>query len=152
MHLSSFLTPDRIKLSLEAHRKKEAIKEVAALLDGAPEIADRERFLKEVFRRESVEATGIGNGVAVPHARTDAVESLVMALGRSVGGVDFGAVDGRPVHLIFIMGTPRSNVTEYLKMMAQLSRMVRASGFVDELMGASSPEAVLEVLKKREES
>jgi len=148
---SDFLRPDRIKMSIAATRKREAVKEVANILEGAPEIKDRERFLKEIFERESVEATAIGNGVAVPHARTDAVTDLVIALGRSQQGVDFGSVDGKPVRLLFVMGTPRANVTNYLKILAQLSRVVRSPGCVDKAMAADTPQKIVDIFRALEE-
>ena len=151
IHFSDFLRPDRIKLSITATRKREAIKEVANILEGAPEIRDKERFLKEIFERESVEATAIGNGVAVPHARTDAVTDLVIAVGRSQTGVDFGSVDGKPVRLVFVMGTPRANVTNYLKILAQLSRVVRSPGCMDKAMAADTAQKIVDVFRALEE-
>jgi fructose-specific phosphotransferase system IIA component len=151
IHFSDFLRPDRIKLSIAATRKREAIKEVANILDNALEIRDKERFLKEIFERESVEATAIGNGVAVPHARTDAVTDLVIAVGRSQAGVDFGSMDGKPVRLVFVMGTPRANVTNYLKILAQLSRVVRSPGCLDKTMAADTAQEIVDIFRALEE-
>ncbi|MBN1808409.1 MAG: PTS sugar transporter subunit IIA [Planctomycetes bacterium] len=149
-HVSEFLRPDRVKLTLEAVRKKEAIKEVASILDGDEAVLDREQFLKEIFQREKVETTGIGNGVAIPHARTDAVGDLVISVGRSADGVDFGAVDGKPVKLIFVMGTPKANVTKYLKLLAQLSRLVRSNGCVEKVLNAGTRQDVVDVFREAE--
>jgi len=147
MRFSEFLRPDRVKLSVSAKRKKEAIKEVAGILDGCGEVTNSEKFIKEIFQREGVETTGIGNGVAVPHARTDAVNDLVIALGRSDEGIEFGAVDGKPVKLIFVMGTPKANVTTYLKVLAQLSRVVRTNGCVEKALKAKTAEEMVEIFK-----
>lgn len=151
MRFHQYLDPTRISLSIEASRKKEAIKEVARLLHDAPEVEDFERFLKDVFERETVESTGIGNGVAVPHARTDAVESLIVSVGRSEQGVEFGAVDGKPVRILFCMGTPRQGVTEYLRLLAHVTRLVHQEGFVNRLLAASSPEELISVFREAEE-
>jgi len=151
IRFSDFLQPARIRLSISSTRKREAIKEIANILDGTPEIVDRERFLKDIFEREAVEATGIGNGVAVPHARTDAVKELVIAVGRSEHGIEFGAVDGKPVRLIFVMGTPRANVTDYLKILAQLSRVVRCPGCLEKVIAATEPEEIIKVFRALEE-
>ncbi len=148
---SDLLRPERIRLSIASTRKRDAIKEVAGILDDANAVKDRDRFLKEIFERENVEATCIGNGVAVPHSRTDAVDELVIALGRSEQGVEFGATDGKPVKLIFVMGTPRANVTNYLKILAQLSRVVRCHGCLDKVMAAAKPEEIIEVFRALEE-
>lgn len=151
MRFFECLASERVSLGIHAGRKKEAIKEVARLLSGAPGVEDFERFLKDVFERETVESTGIGNGVAVPHARSEGVSSFVVAVGRSAEGIEFGAVDGKPVKLLFCMGTPRQNVTEYLRMLAHLTRLVQREGFVGKLLNAAGPEDFIRVFREAEE-
>ena len=151
MQFYECLAPERISLEINAVRKKEAIKEVARLLSKAPGIVDFERFLKDVFERETVESTGIGNGVAVPHARSEGVSSFAVAVGRSSEGIEFGAVDGKPVKLLFCMGTPRQNVTEYLRMLAHLTRLVQQEGFAAQLLEADTPEKFIDVFRRAEE-
>lgn len=150
MRFCECLKPERIKLGLAASRKKEAIKEVAQLLASGPEMTDFECFLRDIFERETVESTGIGNGVAVPHARSDGVNAFVVGVGSSSNGIEFGAVDGKPVRLLFCMGTPRRNVTEYLRMLAHLTRLVQQNGLVQRLLSAANPEEFIGVFRDTE--
>ncbi|MHC4258894.1 MAG: PTS sugar transporter subunit IIA [Planctomycetota bacterium] len=149
--VSHYLAKDRILPALEAHQKEEAIKEIAALLSGAKQVVDVERFVVDVLAREKIKTTGIGDGVAIPHARTHAVKALVIALGRSSKGVEFNSVDGKPASLIFLIGTPKGKDTAgYLRVLAHLSRLLMQESFRYALFVAPSPEEIVNELKKVE--
>ncbi|MBW2045675.1 MAG: PTS sugar transporter subunit IIA [Deltaproteobacteria bacterium] len=149
--ITNFLKKERIRLNLRASCKEEAIKEMTALLGNAIEISNFELFLKDVFKRESLKATGIVNGIAIPHARTQAVKEFVIAVGRSYDGVDFGALDNRPAKLIFLIGTPKDKgVNTYLRILAHLTRLLQKEDFKNGLLCASSPEEIIEQFRKVE--
>jgi fructose-specific phosphotransferase system IIA component len=116
----------------------EAIKELAEVLRGAEEVRDFDAFVNDIFEREKDGTTGIGNRVAAPHARTDAVNRFVIAIGKSDEGVDFESIDGEPVKILFLMGTPKSPLGDYLKMLAHLMRLLKERDFVENLIGAQS--------------
>lgn len=150
MKISEYLEAKFICLELQAATKEEAIKELADLIKDCPEINDFDQFLKDVFEREGMMSTGIGNNVAVPHARTDAVNKLVIVMGRSHAGIDFEAVDKLPVNLIFLMGTPTKDMGDYLKTLAYLTRVLMKDDFRKQLLDAKSSDEIIEIFANRE--
>lgn len=149
--ITNFLREERIALDLSAYDKEDAIRKVAALLGNATEISDFDLFLKDVFERELLSTTGIGNGIAIPHARTRAVKEFVIAVGRSSDGVDFGALDNRPANLIFLMGTPKDKgLNSYLRILAHLTRLLQKEDFKKGLLYASSPKEIVEQFREVE--
>jgi PTS system fructose-specific IIC component len=152
MKIADFLTQDRILLNLKASSKEEAIKEIAGLLGSSKEVIDFDLFLKDVFERESLNTTGIGNHIAIPHARTDAVKDFVIAFGRAPEGIEFNSLDKRPAKFIFLMGTPKEKgLSNYLKMLARLTRLLNKEDFQEALGKASAPGEVIEQFRKAED-
>lgn len=151
MNISKHLKKEQICLNLKATDKKAVIRELANFLRGAKEITDFNSFLKDVFKREKMETTGIGNEIAIPHARTDATSEFVIAFGRSVKGVKFQSLDGQPVKLIFLMATPKQDIRRYLQILARLTRLLKKADFRKSLMEVSNAKEVKEVFKKTEE-
>jgi len=150
MKLADYLQQERISLQMKAKSKEEAIKELCELVKGIPEISDVEKFLQDVFEREKVQTTGIGDGVALPHARSDAAKGIFIAFGRSDEGVEFDSMDGKPVHLLFLIGTSKNSVSVYLKVLARLSRFLREEWFRKKLMSAKDAQEVLEIFREAE--
>ena len=150
MELTDFITPQLIKLELAATQKVDAIKELITLLDKAGYVSDSEAFLKSVLEREKVGSTGIGKGIAIPHSRTATVREVVVAVGRSSEGIEFEALDNKPVHLIFLIAAPIESGGLYLKALARLSRLLRYQEFRNELMEAKTVEEVLKIISSEE--
>jgi PTS system nitrogen regulatory IIA component len=142
--ISECLPIDRINLSLKSITKEAAIEELGESLKDHPAVTSYDTFIKDVFDRERVGTTGIGHGIAIPHARTDAVNQFIIAFGRSESGIPFGAPDGEPVRLIFLMGAVKTQVSNYLKILARLTRVLRKESFRDRLLKARDPEEVLQ--------
>lgn len=152
MKISDFLKTDRINLSFKAaDTKEETIKMLAENLNGASEIADFDQYLADVYERENLGTTGIGFGLALPHARTDAVKGILVQVARIDDGVDFKSLDGENVKLIFLMGTPKSEVQNYLKMLSNLTRLLKKELFRTSLLEAKTPEEIIEIFKREEE-
>lgn len=146
MKVTDFLTKDKILLDVTSRTKDDAIKEIAAVLKDSKKIRDYDQFLKDVFEREALNTTGIGNAVAIPHARTDAVSDFVMAYGCIKQGMEFHSVDGKPVKFIFLMGTPKNKgLNEYLQLLAYLTRLLNKSDFQQALLNAAGPEEVIKL-------
>ena len=148
--LSEFLTNTQICLELQATDKEGVITELAEYIKEADGMKNFNAFLKDVFKREDVATTGIGGEVAIPHARTDAVESFVIAFGRSSEGVDFKALDSKPCKLFFMLGTPKDQVPQYLQILAHLTRLLKDQAFCNELLAAKTPETVIHVFEDAE--
>lgn len=143
MKLCDYLTEDTVVADVTAAGKNDAIAELAGTLRRSPAVRDVEEFLGAVFAREMESSTGIGDGIAVPHARTDSVGDFVAAVGRVPYGVDFQAVDGKPVTLIILMGIPTRMVKPYLKMLAHLSLLVKQPEFAEAVRHAEDGAGLL---------
>jgi len=151
MKIVDLLMPQSITLNLQAQNKTDAINELAALLKGRKEVNNLDTFIKDVFERESLNSTGIGDGVAVPHARTDEVNDFVIAFGRSAG-IEFDAIDKKPAKLIFLMGTPKGKgINNYLKILAKLTRLLSKAELKELLYAAKNVEEAINAFKHFEQ-
>jgi fructose-specific phosphotransferase system IIA component len=152
MPISDYLKEEQILLELDADSKESAIREIAGSMRRNPSITRYEAFVEDIFERETFSTTGTGHGIGVPHARTEAVSDIVIALGRSAQGIDFGSLDGKPVHLIFVLGTPkRKDLSLYLSVLARLTRLLERPAFRESLLAAATPSGVLEAFRAVEE-
>lgn len=147
MDVLDYLDENLITCDLKATNKTDAIKELAGLAKKSSIVKDGGCFLKDVFEREETKSTGIGEGIAFPHARTDSVSDNVIVFGRSSQGVDFEAFDGKPAHLIFLMGIPTANINSYLKMLSYLSRKLKQEDFREKLMLSQEPHEVIQLFQ-----
>lgn len=145
-YLAQLLDPARIALAVRNTRRTAALREIAQLLEGHPDVADFAGFYGELLARERLEPTYIGNGIALPHARTDHVRRTVMAVGRSNPGVFFETCN-QTVRLIFVLGAPRSDPGNYLRLVGTLCRVLRDPAVCDALFRASDPGTFAAVLQ-----
>ncbi|USS40548.1 fructose PTS transporter subunit IIA [Thermococcus aggregans] len=137
-----------IKMELEGSNKKEVIMELIELLYEHGVVKDKEKFFEDVWAREQVTPTGVGFGIAIPHAKSSAVVTPTVAIGKSTKGVDFEAIDGKPVHLVFLIGVPENAPDLHLKILSSLSRRLVHEEFREALMKAKSPHEIVEILSK----
>ena len=151
MKLCDYLTAKTICLDLKSRQKNEAVAELVELLGDNPAVRDRQEFLGAVFAREIENTTGIGDGVAIPHARTDSVADFVAAVGCSKAGVEFNSVDGKPAKLVILMGIPKRMVREYLKLLAHLSLLLKQKDFVRSVLAAPDAAGILAAFASHEE-
>jgi mannitol/fructose-specific phosphotransferase system IIA component (Ntr-type) len=148
--LSKLLDCSRITLSVKNSRRTAAINEVARLLEGHPDVSDFQGFYNELLARERLDTTCLGNELALPHARTEHVKKIVLAVGRSSEGVFFEN-GNQTVRLLFILGTPKANATDYLMIVSSLCKILKDPANRNALMAAESSEAFLQVLISAEE-
>jgi fructose-specific phosphotransferase system IIA component len=148
--ISELLPRSAILLTLNSREKFEVIRELIQPLLSSGAIADAAEFTSAIVRRENLESTGIGQGVAIPHARTRAVTQMVLAFARSETGVDFSSLDGKPSHLIFLIAAPEEQKTEYIMTLARLSRLLRRDEVRIGLNKAATPDDVLRVVQQYE--
>jgi len=139
-----------IALDGEAETKDEAISKTVDLLKQSGAVANAEKFLSAVLERESLGSTAIGRGIALPHARTQYIEEITIAFMRLKEGVDFSAVDGEPVRLIFLMGTPLKKVSEYLTVLSRLSNILKDESVRKQIYKAKSPFEIRTLFKKHD--
>ncbi|MEO0082843.1 MAG: PTS sugar transporter subunit IIA [candidate division WOR-3 bacterium] len=148
--LSEIILNNGIILNVQNTEKIAVIKELAQKLIEQNLISDTEEFFSAILRRENLESTGIGQGVAIPHARTSAIKNIVIVFGRSQTGVDFSSLDGQPSHLIFLIAAPENMKTEYIMTLARLSRLLRKSEVRNALMAAQTSNDVIEIIRQYE--
>jgi fructose-specific phosphotransferase system IIA component len=150
--IATMLEEGNIDLELKANKKKQAIQELAGLMNDTGRVPDCARIAKEVLAREKSSSTGIGHGIAIPHKLTPLARETVMVFGRSRGGVAFDSIDRKPVHLLFFIIGPENATADHLKLLSRLSRLLTQERFRDELMAAESGKDVIELFRRNEES
>ncbi len=148
MKMMDFLKEETIEVNLRSHRKKDVLKELVNLLVATGDVKDKDMVMKSILDREKLGSTGVGNGVAIPHARTGAVRRLVGAFGCSRKGINFKALDGKPVFIFFLLLAPKDSAGPHLKALARISRLVGDEKFRKTLRKARSKEKVLEVIRE----
>ena len=148
--ISELLTPDLIKLELTSKNKEGVLAEVADMVHKAGKVSDKETFLGALMKRENLESTGIGKGLAIPHARTDTVDGVVMAFARSKEGVDFQSLDQKPAYLVFLIASPEREKSAYIKALARISRLMRRDTFRQQLMKVNTPQEVVQLIARNE--
>jgi fructose PTS system EIIBC or EIIC component len=147
--LSGYLTELTVKVALDARDKEAAIREMAELLARTGKVADLDELVATALRREEQGTTGLGEEIAIPHAKTDAVTAPVVGFARSAEGVEWGSLDGTKARLVFMISVPEAAAgDEHLRILALLSRRLTDPGFRERLIAAPDEGAVLEVLSE----
>ena len=149
LRIRDILKPQAVTANLKATKKREALKELVELL--ASDVGDQKAIVKGLVARENLGSTGIGQGIAVPHTRTNETDTLVAAFGISKKGVSFNALDGEPVYIFFLLVAPPESSGPHLKALARISRILRDSAFCAILRTANSEEDVYRLITKEDE-
>ena len=146
MKLSKFSEEHLINFNLTSKTKDDVIKELVELAAKSKLVKDKDLLLKDIITRENLVTTGVGYGVAFPHAKTKATRGIVIAFGRSDGGVEFEAMDKKPVHLFFLIAAPEDAIGAHLKVMAHLSFLMKSEKNREKLLTVKSPGELLQIL------
>ncbi len=150
MQLADLLSIERIRIPLEGGTKDELLRELVSVLAEDDGIGDRDVVLQAVRDREAILSTGIGHGVAIPHGKSPVVPELRMAAGRTATPVDFDALDGQPVQLLFLLIGPESAAGPHIKALSRISRLVRREDLRERLVRAGSAREFLDALRDAE--
>ncbi|MCP1276141.1 PTS fructose transporter subunit IIABC [Leuconostoc citreum] len=150
MKISELLVPEVMILDLKAKTKQAAFEEMINRLYEAGRITDKKVFLEGILARESQTTTGLGDGIAMPHAKNSAVKMPTVAFARSTAGVDYQAMDGQPVHLLFMIAVPANANNTHLEALASLSRYLLQDGFMNKLKQATTPDDVVNLFTTQE--
>jgi nitrogen PTS system EIIA component len=150
--LTDLLTSERIKIPLVSSTKDDLLRELVDLAADGVQVKDREEVLRAVIDREEVLSTGIGHGVAIPHGKSASVNNLVLVAGVTPQGVDFEALDGKPVHLFFLLVGPEAAAGQHVKALSRISRLLRRESFRQRLIDAPDAETFYAVLAEAEAS
>ncbi len=146
-----FLYPKAIVLDVQSRDKKGVITELVECLSKEKKVKDTPKAITSVLEREKLGTTGVGQGVAIPHGRTDAVGELVGAIGLSKQGVEFESLDGEPVHIIFLLLSPPDSGGQHLRALAKVSRLFKDKFFRQALLDARTKEEVLKIVQQEDE-
>ncbi len=152
MRLIDILKPENIKVPLESLSKNEAIAELVNLLAKNGDVTDAKKVLDAVLERESTRTTGIGNGLAIPHGKCSSTKDLVMAIGKAGTPIDFQAIDGRPVSLIWLLTSPPDKTGPHIHALARISRLMTIDKFRQALATAKTSQEVFDMIMKQDES
>ena len=150
MQLSKKIRKSAIKIELESSTKDEVLEELVDLLCSAYKLKERDAILKAIINREQKQSTGIGSGLAVPHAKTSVVDRLCVAFGRSSGGIDFDSIDQAPTHIFFILISRRDVSGPHIKALAGISRLLAHDEFRQGLLACPDEKAFMELVKSGE--
>ena len=150
MKIMEFLNKKAISVNLKSTDKEGAIKELVDLLAKAGEVKNREELVNALLARESLGSTGIGQGIGIPHAKSQNVKELVAAFGLSQKGVNFESLDGEPVHIFFLLLAPEESAGPHLKALARISRMLKDKYFRELLRKSKDEKEVLRVIQEED--
>jgi nitrogen PTS system EIIA component len=151
MKLVDILAPQAVSVDLKAQNKKAALEELCHVLSASGKLSDPAKMVEVLMERESLGSTGIGQGVAIPHGKTAAVGEQVAALGISRRGLDFEALDGEPVYIVFLLIAPADAAGNHLKALAKISRLLKDKFFRQALRDAKSADDVLKIIREEDE-
>lgn len=150
MNLTSLLKVERINLDLKAKKKADVLEELVAMVKTGD---DSERILQTLHEREELGSTGIGKGVAIPHCRSLLVNKLELAMGRSVKGISFDALDKKPAHLFFlIIAPPQDPGNQYLVTLGQVALVSLELAKKKKFLTPKTPQEMLQLIRQAEES
>lgn len=149
MNLRKALSLDTISLQLKSTTKERIIEEMIDLLMAAGKIRDlkdRKEALKAVIDRERKMSTGMQNGIAIPHGKTDKVDSLIAAIAVKKDGVDFGSLDGQPSRIFVMTLSPDTRTGPHIQFLAEISRQLSDASVRERILNAAKPEEILDIL------
>jgi nitrogen PTS system EIIA component len=150
MKITEFFGPDCVVADLKSADKRAVLSELAAPLSPKLPGVAGDKLLFVLLEREKLGSTGIGEGVAIPHGKLPGIPALVASFGRSVKGVDFEAIDGKPTHLFFALFAPENSAGIHLKALARISRLFKNPGLRQAILGASDGPAIYRLIAEED--
>ncbi len=153
MEIMTFLNERAVSCDVKSHTKEDIIKELVALLVKAGSIKDKDgtKLGQILLEREALGSTGIGQGVAIPHGKSNCVQDLLAAFGVSRHGVNFDSLDGEPVHLFFLLVAPEDSAGPHLKALARISRLLKDRHFRESLKNAKDEKHLVKIIRDEDE-
>ncbi len=149
MRFADLIAPESVHMDIRSRTRETVIKSLVKRAVAVNNL-DEKVVLNAVLDRERALSTGVGQGIAVPHATLKALPKPIVALGRTKTGIDFDSIDAAPVRIVFLLLTPEGDVPLHLKLLSRISRLCQQPVLREELLTMSKPEAILNALKKAE--
>lgn len=150
LKITDFMTEDLISLDLKAKKKEDILKELVGIMSNSSNILDEEKCYNALLEREKLGSTGIGKGVAIPHAKTEYAEGLTIGFGISKEGIDFESLDESETNIFFVFASPLKDSHKYLKILARISRLIRDREFRKKLLEATDSKEIMELINQKE--
>ncbi|MFH1269952.1 MAG: PTS sugar transporter subunit IIA [Candidatus Omnitrophota bacterium] len=153
MKIMDFLSKKAILTDVQSGKKEEVIKELVDALVNSGEIDKRSRnkLIDALMTRESLGSTAIGQGIAIPHAKSDCVDKLIAAFGLSRKGVDFDSLDGELAYIFFLLVAPQDSAGPHLKALARISRLLKDKYFRDSLRACTDDKSIVKIISQEDE-
>lgn len=148
--LSDVLTKERIIINLTGKDKYDVLEKMVQVTKNSEKITNETDFLKKVTEREKIKSTGIGGGIGIPHAQSSGVSDIVACMGISEPGIEFNAIDGKPVHLIFLIAANERTDSKYLGLLSRIARLFIEEPFKRRIMKSTSPEEIMTLIIEKE--
>jgi PTS system nitrogen regulatory IIA component len=150
MKISEILNKDSIIADLTADNKTGVVRELAGAVAKSVQ-AEPDTIASVIMEREALGSTGIGGGIAIPHGKLDGVEKVTIGFGLSRNGIDYDSLDNRPVHIFFLLLTPQNSTGGHLKVLAQISKLLKMDSFKNGLKSAGSVEEIHDIITAQDE-
>lgn len=148
--ITDFLDENLIDLGLNCKNKEEVLKDLSGLIGKSHKVIDKKELYHALVEREKIGSTGIGKGVAIPHAKTEAASELIIAFGKNKEKLEFDSLDGEGANLFFVFASPVKESHIYLKVLARISRLIREERFREKLISCKTSQEVIEAIKEEE--
>ena len=148
MALVDLISKDVVKVPIVSKDKSGVLRELLQVLKDADKVNDFDSALDALLKREQMASTGLEEGIAVPHAKTNAVKTLTVAIGVSPEGIDFNSLDGKPSKLFFLMLAPPDQSGPHIEALAEIAKLSKSKAFCNALVNAKSPDEVVELFKE----
>jgi len=154
MKLTDFIHKDAVCINLKSNDKVSMLYELIDILIKSGEInsSNRGKIFNILLKREGLGSTSIGNGVAIPHGKSNLVKSVIIAIGLSHNGIYFNSIDDKKTHIFFLLIVPLSSVAPHLKVLVRISRLLKNKILWDALINAKSPEDVITLIATEEKN
>ena len=150
MKISDLLTEDMVVTNLQGHSKEDIINALIEVVARSPKVLDKEKVREAVFEREKIMSTGVGDGFAIPHGKTDAVSDIVGSFAITAEPIDYESLDEKPVRLVFLLVSKANMVGPHIKLLSKISRLMNKPEFRNKLLTVTSPKEIIEMFKQEE--
>jgi len=151
MKVYELLDEKHILTDFKSLEKEDVINELIDLFKDDEDVIDLERVRSAIIDREKIMSTGVGKGFAIPHGKTGAVKDVLASFGKTTSEINYEALDGNPVHLVFLLVGRDDTVSKHIKLLSRISRMMNKDDFRQKLLEANSSEEIINIFKEEEE-
>ncbi len=152
MNIADMLKKEFIIEELKSRTRREVLTELSEIFSHTDIKVDYDNMVEVLLEREKLGSTGIGGGIAIPHGKLAGLENLIVSFGKSTDGIDFDSMDGKPVHIFFLLMAPENSAGQHLKALARISRMLKDDSFKTDLIKATSVESLYRVIIEKDKA